>query len=181
MEAKFTLTLKLDSGEVQLAFQEKKDINGLGKTTLISLNIEKEIYRPAHIEAVLQIEVNGNISTMDKINYKPLLDKFVNLNDGQKDIAKDYIIFDYVPEYKPSESGTSLYLKLNIYSPEKVLDFQKYNKCYVAKKLGAQVFKGLATDHSKQIKNVDIENLQHIFIKKEGDNSKTEFIQPYLV
>lgn len=181
MEAKFTLTLKLDSGEVQLAFQEKKDINGLGKTTLISLNIEKEIYRPAHIEAVLQIEVNGNISTMDKINYKPLLDKFVNLNDGQKDIAKDYIIFDYVPEYKPSESGTSLYLKLNIYSPEKVLDFQKYNKCYVAKKLGAQIFKGLATDHSKQIKNVDIENLQHIFIKNEGDNSKTEFIQPYLV
>lgn len=180
MEAKFTLTLKLDSGEEHLAFQEKKDISGLGKTTLISLNIEKEVYTPAHIEAVLQIEVNGNISTMDKINYKPLLDKFVNLSDGQKDIAKDYIIFDYVPEYKPSESGTSLYLKLNIYSPEKVLDFQKYNKCYVAKKLGAEIFKNIASKHSEQIKNTNIDNLQHIFIKNE-DNSHTEFIQPYLV
>ncbi len=180
MEAKFTLTLKLDSGEEKLAFQEKKDINGLGKTTLISLNIVKEVYMPAHIEAVLQIEVNGNISTMDKINYKPLLDKFVNLSDGQKDIAKDYIIFDYVPEYKPSENGTSLYLKLNIYSPEKVLDFQKYNKCYVAKKLGADIFKSIASKHSEQIKNTNIDNLQHIFIKNE-DDSHTEFIQPYLV
>ncbi len=180
MEAKFILTLKLDSGEEKLAFQEKKDINGLGKTTLISLNIVKEVYMPAHIEAVLQIEVNGNISTMDKINYKPLLDKFVNLSDGQKDIAKDYIIFDYVPEYKPSENGTSLYLKLNIYSPEKVLDFQKYNKCYVAKKLGADIFKSIASKHSQQIKNTNIDNLQHIFIKNE-DDSHTEFIQPYLV
>ncbi len=181
MEAKFTLTLNLGNGEEQLAFQEKKIIKGLGKATLISLNLKKEIYTPAHIEAVLQIEVDGNISSFDKMNYKSLLGKTVNLSDGKKELAKDYIIFDYVPEYKPSENGTSLYLTLNIYSPEKVLDYQKYNKCYVAKKLAAQVFKEIASKHSKEIKSTNIDNLQHILIKNTATNIATEFIQPYLV
>ncbi len=181
MESKFTLTLNLESGEGKLAFQEMKELKGLGKTTLISLNIQKEMYVPGQIEAVLQIELDGDISTMDKISYKNLLNQKVSLNDGQKDIAKDYIIFKCVPEYKPSEKGTSLYLTLHIYSPDKALTVRKYNKCYVAKKLASEIFKEIAAKNSDLIPNVCIENLQHIFIKNEADGSKTEFIQPYLV
>ncbi len=181
MAATYTLTLGLDSGKASLAFQTQKTVTGLGNTTLISLNIKKEMYIPAHIEAVLQIELVGDISTMDKISYKKLLNKKVSLNDGQKDIAKDYIIFECIPEYKPSEKGTSLYLTLHIYSPDKALTVRKYNKCYVAKKLASEIFKEIAAKHSDLIPNISIENLQHIFIKNEADDSKTEFIQPYLV
>ena len=176
MDAKFILTLN----DEKLSFLEKKEIEGLGKATLISLKLKKEIYIPAHIEAVLQIEVNGNISSLGKMSYKSLLGKTVSLSDGEKELAKDYIIFDYIPEYKPSENGTSLYLTLNIYSPEKVLGYQKYNKCYVAKKLGADIFTEIAAKHSKEIRKTNIDNLQHIFIKNK-DNTTTEFIQPYLV
>ncbi len=181
MAATYTLTLGLDSGKAELAFQTQKTVTGLGKTTLISLNIQKEMYMPAHIEAVLQIELAGDISTMDKISYKSLLNKKASLNDGQKDIAKDYVIFECVPEYKPSEKGTSLYLTLHIYSPDKVLTLRKYNKCYVAKKFASEIFKKIAAKYSDLLPNVSIENLQHIFIKNEADGSKTEFIQPYLV
>ncbi len=172
-----------------LAFQEKKPIAGLGNTTLISLNIKKEMYMPAHIEAVLQIELGQtvNVTAMTQngvngsaINYKSMLGRFVDLSDGEKTIAKDYIIFDYMPEYKPSVNGTALYLKLNIYSPEKVLSYQKYNKCYVAKKLGADVFKGIAAKYSNEIKKTSIDNLQHI-MTKDAVGKDTEFIQPYLV
>ena len=181
MAATYTLTLGLDSGKAGLAFQTQKTVTGLGNTTLISLNIQKEMYMPAHIEAVLQIELAGDISTMDKISYKSLLNKKVSLNDGQKDIAKDYVIFECVPEYKPSEKGTSLYLTLHIYSPDKVLTLRKYNKCYVVKKFASEIFKKIAAKYSDLLPNVSIENLQHIFIKNEADGSKTEFIQPYLV
>lgn len=177
MDARFTLTLNKE----QIAFQEKKEIQGLGKATLISLKLKKEIYTPAHIEAILQIEMNDDISSLDKMKYKFLLGMPVGLSDGEKDLAKDYIIFDYVPEYKPSENGTSLYLTLNIYSPEKVLSYQKYNKCYVAKKLGANIFKEIAGKHPNEIKKINFANLQHIFIKNDTDKTTTEFIQPYLV
>ncbi len=185
----YTLTIKNGTKSDALAFQTEGSVQDLGTATLISLNIKKEMYMPAHIEAVLQIKLAQAVTitamTQDgvngsKINYKAMLGRFVDLSDGTKTIAKDYIIFDYMPEYKPSDNGTALYLKLNIYSPEKVLSYQKYNKCYVAKKLGADVFKGIAAKYSKEIKKISIDNLQHI-MTKDAEGKDTEFIQPYLV
>ncbi len=180
MNAKFTLTLDLASGTVYLPFKEQKDIEGLGKTTLISLTVKKEIYTPCFIEAVLQIASNGSVSSFNTLDFKSLLGIPVALDDGEKDLAKDYVVFDYVPEYKPSENGTSLYLKLNIFSPEHVFSFQKYNKCYVAKKLGAGILKTVA-GKSALIKSVDYSHLQHTLIKNDSTNDWMEFIQPYLV
>ena len=180
MNANFTLTLDLASGTVYLPFKEQKNIEGLGKTTLISLTVKKEIYTPCFIEAVLQIASNGSVSSFNTLDFKSLLGIPVALDDGEKDLAKDYVVFDYVPEYKPSENGTSLYLKLNIFSPEHVFSFQKYNKCYVAKKLGAGVLKTVA-GKSALIKNVDYNHLQHTLIKNDSTNDWMEFIQPYLV
>ena len=180
MNANFTLTLDLASGTVYLPFKEQKNIEGLGKTTLISLTVKKEIYTPCFIEAVLQIASNGSVSSFNTLDFKSLLGIPVALDDGEKDLAKDYVVFDYVPEYKPSENGTSLYLKLNIFSPEHVFSFQKYNKCYVAKKLGAGILKTVA-GKSALIKSVDYSHLQHTLIKNAAENDWMEFIQPYLV
>ena len=180
MEALFTLTLNLPSGNTGFPFKVQKYVEELGKTTLISLTVKKAIYTPCYIEAVLQIASNGSVSTFDTLEFKSLLGISVTLNDGTKDIAKDYVVFDYVPEYKPSEDGTSLYLKLNIFSPEHVFSFQKYNKCYVAKKLGADILKTVA-GKSDLIKNVDYSHLQHTLIKNAAENDWMEFIQPYLV
>ncbi len=180
MKATFTLTLDLPSGSTVLPFKEQRNIKELGKTALISLKLQKEMYTPGYIEAVLQIESNGSISSIDTLDFKSLLGRAVTLSDGEKDLAVYYVIFDYVPEYKPSEAGTSLYLKLNIYSPEHVFSFQKYNKCYVAKKLGADILKSVA-GQSDLIKNTDFSHLQHTLIKNEPCNNWMEFIQPYLV
>ncbi len=200
----YTLTIKNGTKSDEMAFQKLTTVDSLGKATLISLKIKKEMYTPAHIEAVLQIELaktiditemsqdsvtaaqNSTTGTQNSatatqnIDYKSMLGRFVDLSDGTKVIAKDYIIFAYVPEYKPSNNGTALYLKLNIYSPEKVLSYYKYNKCYVAKKLGADIFKEIAAKHPKEIKSISATNLQHTFIK-DADGKDTEFIQPYLV
>lgn len=202
MNPTFKITIKdLDGKDQDLSFQKKTTIKNLGDTTLISLKIKKEMYAPAHVEAVLQIELNNSplpiakfghgkiiyanevdgVTTFGKsVNYQKLLGKFVEVHDGTKAIAKDYIIFDHVPEYKPSKNGTSLFLTLNIYSPEKILSYQKYNKCYVAKKLGADIFKGIAAKFPNELKNISYENLQRINTQ-DADGKDTEFIQPYLV
>ncbi len=180
MDTSFTLTIDLPSGNVDFPFKVQKSVEELGKTTLISLNVQKEMYTSGYIEAVFQIESQGNISSIDTLDFKALLGRFVKLNDGARDLAQDYVVFDYVPEYKPSQAGTSLYLKLNIFSPEHVFSFQKYNKCYVAKKLGAGILKSVA-DQSDLVKSIDIGHLQHTLIKNESTDDWMEFIQPYLV
>ena len=180
METFFTLTLDLPSGSIDFPLREQKHVEELGKTTLISLNVQKEMYTPGYIEAVFHIESQGNISSIDTLDFKTLLGCSVDLNDGARNLAKDYVVFDYVPEYKPSQNGTSLYLKLNIFSPEHVFSFQKYNKCYVAKKLGADILKSVASQ-SDLVKSTNIEHLQHTLIRNEAYDSWMEFIQPYLV
>ena len=180
METFFTLTLDLPSGSIDFPLREQKHVEELGKTILISLNVQKEMYTPGYIEAVFHIESQGNISSIDTLDFKTLLGCSVDLNDGARNLAKDYVVFDYVPEYKPSQNGTSLYLKLNIFSPEHVFSFQKYNKCYVAKKLGADILKSVASQ-SDLVKSTNIEHLQHTLIRNEANDSWMEFIQPYLV
>ena len=194
MEPKYTLTLSFDVKQEEkqnkeilaLAFDEGKDSTVLGcKLTLSSLNIKKEMYKPGYIEAELQASPKGDGSTsgISNINiddFNSLLGTKVNLNDGFQDIAQNYIIFDFIPEYKANGDQTSLYIKLNIYSPEKILSFKKYSKCYVAKKLGADIFKEIAKKYSDVITNPSIKHQQHLSLKDSADN-QTEFIQPYLV
>ncbi len=159
---------------------ENKDVSCLGgASTLISLNIEKEMYVPGHIEAVIEIKPNGN--EFGTINYDSLLNKTASLEDkDKKEVAKDYIIFDCSLEDVPSGSMTSHYLTLGIYSPDHCLTFKKEKKCYVAKKLGANIFADIAKDKKDKIKRYDYSSLLRINEPKT-DGTKAEFIQPYLV
>ncbi len=178
MAASLKLTLHLEEGNIELSHSSQPKVNGLGNVMLASVEITKEVYRPGNIVAVLQI-VDKNID-MSSMDFKTLLDKTVSLYDGAKNIAEDYIIYECVPEYKPNDNTTSLYVTLHIYSPEYSLTFNKYNQCHVAEKLGADIFKDICTRNSGVIKSFDYSNLQRIFIEN-NDKTKTEFIQPYLV
>lgn len=166
-----TWKLKIQGTTNDILFNSETDVSDLGKVKLVSLNIQKEVYVPGHIEAVLQVRNNK----FEEIDFTLLLEKNVTLNDGTNDIAKDYIIFECLPEYKPSGDKTSFYLTLSIYSPEHCLTFKKGNKCYIAEKLADGIFRSIASDHTDKIKNIEYAP------KRIITSSGLEFIQPYLV
>ena len=150
-----------------------------GKVTLVSLNIQKEMYVPGHIEAVLEIKPMDN-GGRGKLNCEALLNSFVTIYDKIGDtVAINYVIFDYSLEDTRATIWDSCYVTLGIYSPEHCLTFKKEKKCYVAKKLGADIFTNIAKGKN-QIKNYDCSSLLRINETK-ADGGKIEFIQPYLV
>ncbi len=170
-------TLKID-GISDITFGAESKMTALGgETTLVSLDIEKEIYTPGHIKAVVQIKGKKSLGT---ITYKNLLGKSVTVTDGEKEVAKEYVIFECLPEIRSSQDQTSTYLTIEIYSPEHYLTFEKYNQCHVAEKLGADIFNNIAKEHINEIRRYNYENLQWLSFEN-ADKTKTEFIQPYLV
>lgn len=137
---------------------------------LTSLEINKEMYQPGKITALVQF-TDCDISIIDE--FEKLLGMCVDLEDGVSNnaIAKGYILCDFEPEFRPSNGLDTLYVKLSIFSPEQTLTYNKRNACYVAKKLG-DVFEEIAIQ--ADITNTH-DNLQNI--KCDGK----ELIQPYMV
>lgn len=153
------------------------------RVALISLEINKEMYKPGKITVVLQF-TDCNNGIIESLNQ--LLGKKVDLHDGTNTdsfIAKDYVLCDFEPEFRASNGTDILYVKLSIFSPEQLLTYHKGNACYVATKLG-NVFGDIATNaHINFSKN----NLQHLksditsaTASTDGSNKK-ELIQPYMV
>lgn len=151
-----------------------------GKVTLVSLNIQKEMYVPGHIEAVLEIKPI-NYGKRGELRCEELLNNFVTISDKNgKKVAENYVIFDYSLEDTRAQSYDSCYVTLGIYSPEYCLTFKKENKCYVAKKLGVDIFANIAKGKKDYIKYYNISLLQRAKETK-ADGKNIEFIQPYLV
>ncbi len=171
--------LKIGDSSENITFDSltKSAVENLGKAKLVSLNIQKEVYAPGHIEAMLQIESSDS----EKLDFASILDKTVTINDGTIDVAKDYVIFECLPEYKPSGSSTSLYLTLSIYSPEHCLTLKKSNKCYVSKRFGSDIFKNIASTNSDKIKKCNCGQDYEKHFWYQHDSVTQEFIIPYLV
>lgn len=168
---KLTLYNKEDSQTPLLTlcdyeFSEFKEAN----VVLTSLEINKEMYKPGKITALVQF-TDCDISIIDE--FEKMLGKCVDLEDGVSNnaIAKGYVLCDFEPEFRPSNGSDTLYVKLSIFSPEQMLTYNKRNACYVAKKLG-DVFEEIAILADI---NSTHDNLQNI--KCDGK----ELIQPYMV
>lgn len=164
------------SNEYQFTLTNTREIT-LGSTTynftLSNLIVNKEMYAPGHIQAQMQV-ANAECS-VDKIRvdvFDKLLGMKAKFNDGTRTLAENYIVFDVQPVFT---QNASLYLYLEIYSPEKLLSFKKFNDCHVMERLGEDIFKGIGKLYAKELGKT-VTNLQHLKLA-----SNEEFIQPYLV
>ena len=191
---KYTLTITSADTSVPNLVLSENDVTEFNKVrvSLISLEITKQMYEPCKIEALIQFmdgdkknadSKDSNMATIDSLSK--LLGKKVELTDGvdKNPIAKDYVLCDFEPEFRPGNGPTNLYVKLSIYSPEKLLTYTKGNSCYVAEKL-SEVFEKIAKDGGINPEKKNLQNLT-ISLEKKGDESNTsekiEFIQPYMV
>lgn len=171
---------------------------------LHGFSIHKKIYQPNHIEAEVTFTKKESSST----NFPAFSDisskfkgRLVSVQASYQEKAEEnYYVQDVIPLLTTDSSGnTSLSVKLNIFSLDKLMTLSKYSKAYVARKLGSGILKiearnfGYinATEKTPLIKT-DITGMQILrynqAVTVQLPDNKTattyipsEFIHPYLM
>lgn len=163
---------------------------------LCGIKVNRKIYQPTEIEAELDIvELIEGASSQQKTTAPQfddvsqlLLQRMVTLEvvmDGiADDVATNCYVYELIPQLQRDIHGTKMYVKLRIFSVDKLMTLNKYSKAYVARKLGSEILKpesmnfGTLSEKEPLIAS-DVTGMQHLMYTDGG--VKMEFIQPYLV
>ena len=164
---------------------------------LHGLRFNRKIYQPGEIEAelsfVLIIPDGTKLPSVSRIT-KLLLKKDVELyiNENNK-IAGNYYVHQVQPMQKAGSS--LLFVKLSIFSKDKLMTLNKYSKVYVAKKLGSDILNTERKNFTSENDQIYVDFSKMCMLKydyqKMVTNATTsksiliqipsEFIHPYLV
>ena len=164
--------------------------------TLNGVQFDRKIYQPNEIDAELHFMLQNSTKEDSTILSQSdlqslLLQRIVTLSVCPQEqtedtvIAHNYYVHEICPQVVRDLASTQLFVKLKIYSVDKLMTLNKYSKAYVAKKLGTDI---LSTENKIfGFKNAMVpvysENLQHLKYQQsvEAGGASQEFIQPYLV
>ena len=172
---------------------------------LCGVKINRKIYQPTEIEAELDITETITDTSGKKTGSAPkfsdvrdfLLQREVTLDIlemerssdapaciDQHNIATNCYVYEMIPQLKSDGPNTKMYVKLSIFSMDKLMTLNKYSKAYVARKLGSEILRpeslqfGTLSEGIPLIES-DIDSQKHLTYA-DGDK-RMEFIQPYLV
>ena len=193
--------------ELQLNQGVRKEVSVDSKKyymLLCGVKVNRKIYQPTEIEAELDFthettdEQNKKKSTAPKFGdiKDCLLQREVTLDIVENDkkdkdgkpvtynVAKNCYVFEMTPQLQRDVDGTKMYVKLSIFSMDKLMTLNKYSKAYVARKLGSEILQPESLNFgavSEGVPLIDsfVGNQQHLMYTVSGE--KFEFIQPYLV
>ena len=177
---------------------------------LRGIKVNRKIYQPTEIEAELDISQK----TTDTIKTETTVPKMSDITAlllqrevkielvevdrisdntqtlaGYKEktsctIAQNCYVYETTPQLQRDINGMKMYVKLSIFSMDKLMTLNKYSKAYVARKLGSEILLPESLNFgtvSEGVPLIDsyVGNQQHLTYT-EG-STKLEFIQPYLV
>ena len=193
--------LLLDQGDRKELTDGKKNYYLL----LCGIKLNRKIYQPTEIEAELDITQKVTDTTSQTKTCAPkfddvralLLQREVTLDiremertgkdlacKSEHNIAMNCYVYELTPQLMRDGNSTKMYVKLSIFSMDKLMTINKYSKAYVARKLGSEILQpeslqfGTISDGVPLIES-DISSQQHLTYAV-GD-MRLEFIQPYLV
>lgn len=162
---------------------------------LDELEFDRKIYQPGCITANIQISIHAEDKSKASMFSQEelrnlLLQRRIKLTvEPENDpnaaavIADNYYVHEIVPQVIRG-SKDMLFVRLHIFSMDKVMTLNQYSKAYVTKRLGADI---LASESKifgfkNQLVKVNTENMQNLMYQNPSEPNKTyEFIQPYLV
>lgn len=185
------LIISKDASEVSITDHESESYN----ISLNGLKFNRKIYEPGLIEAEVSITIkSGSALPPIKEVSKLLLKRLVNLtyqsSDSQSEtvIAENYYVYQLLPQFIRNAGKPSLFVKLVIYSLDKLMTLDKYSKAYVGKKLGEDILlpesRTFAFENRLLLRVVK-QNLQHLAYTITSEDKKdvveSEMIQPYLI
>ena len=218
-------TMKLVQGRSVL--MDNSDDKSKYYVTLRGVKVNKKIYQPTEIEAEVDFVLKTNdTSGKDSTNVpsfeaatslfmrreveleilesdKPLISGDNIISDIEKEVhahkvAVSCFVYEVFPKLKCDTNGKKMYVKLNIFSMDKLMTINKYSKAYVARKLGSGILKpeslnfGTKANGTTPLIKTNKDGMRFLkYIESDtstdtnGNSTKTnigtEFIQPYLV
>ena len=192
--------------------------NNTYSIVLHGVKVNKKIYQPCEIEVELDFMQKGANDTTTAPTFKAVsamflqrqvkvflvhvnreLNKTNTLDYGNiYTVAENCYVYELNPQLRRDTNGTKMFVKLKIFSMDKLMTLNKYSKAYVASKLGSGILVaespsfGLQADKETPQIQTDITGIQFlkysdsITYEDSDKNSHTdkitqEFIQPYLV
>ncbi len=207
-EYKLDLSLSIENPDVSVATLsltpeagKKVKIGNTDSTvTLQGVKFTRKIYEPGLIEAEVVITP---VPAVDEVNKLFMMRKaklsIMNTapdateDEKEKTIAQNYFVYMVNPQIVMNNGKPTMFVKLTIYSMDKLMTLDKYSQVYTARKLGDILDYESKTFGFKKVmfttNNDYLRNLKYPItgqVKDLEDNSmelKTslEFIQPYLV
>ena len=163
---------------------------------LHGIKVSRKIYQPTEIEAEMDFMQANTSNTYQQATQAPqfddvsrlLLQRKVTLDvviDGvASNVVKNCYVYELTPQLQSDTNGTKMYVKLSIFSMDKLMTINKYSKAYVARKLGSEILQpeslnfGILSDGTPLVES-DVNNQKHLMYTEGGKSH--EFIQPYLV
>ena len=195
--------------------------------TLRGVKVNKKIYQPTEIEAEVDFTLQTNDTSGHDSTKVPSFEVASSLfmrrevkleiiesiksstsgnpvitetdkNTNVYPVAKSCFVYEVFPKLKCDSNGKKMYVKLNIFSMDKLMTINKYSKAYVARKLGSGILKpeslnfGKKADGTSPLIKTNKDGMRFLkYIESDtstdtnGNSTKTnigtEFIQPYLV
>ena len=157
---------------------------------LHGIKFNRKIYQPGEIEAEISLLDKKAVSELTNM----LLMKEVKLTHDSKTIAENYYVHEILPQEKKNDTG--IFVKLMIYSMDKLMTLDKYSKVYAGMKLGAEIlnkerYNFRLGDTAVKVDFEKMRMLKYVYSRIVSDKGQTgksiaieipsEFIQPYLV
>ena len=160
--------------EVELTFEQKRDSNDsqnfIPQAPDASDVTNLLLRRMARLDMV---EVDRAVDTTSVLDYK---DEF--------NIAKNCFVYEVNPQLKRNNNGKQMFVKLYIFSMDKLMTLNKYSKAYVARKLGSEILQPESLQFGISAAETPLVQTdcggQQFLMYKDGSATR-EFIQPYLV
>ena len=163
---------------------------------LDNLSLKREIYQPGCITADIQIifqtsNVSDSSTILSQEDLKNLLlQRRVTLTvepvtdpKAVTPIAESYYVHEIIPQIIRDSKNNMLFVRLNMFSMDKLMTLNQYSKAYVTKRLGADILntESKIFGFKNQLVKVNSENMQNLVYQNTTQNASCEFIQPYLV
>ena len=203
--------------------ENKGDTNSIMKFVVSEIKYDKKLFRPGEMTIKMSItpDKDANLTNKDYIQY--IKKVFLNVADGKANpitvsvvgvagfkeqtfegttiidyqlvnIAVKYLVFSF----NLSLVGTTRYVTLQCYSPDKKLELGKYSKVYSGMQFAEEIVKGEMTSRfmfdksqiecsANRLRNLRMGNEEYAKIKILNDSSTAavdntrELVQPYLV
>ncbi|MBO4341068.1 MAG: hypothetical protein J5835_06540 [Bacteroidales bacterium] len=153
--------------------------------SLYGLSFRRQLYDPGHIQAEMLIQtptaVKLKVSDVTAFLLNRAVKLAVMVDSSESDIATNYYIFEISPKFETKDDCNFVYVKLDIFSQDKLLTLNKFSKAHLGKKLFGDIVDKYVTKPSINIplRILSSSKLQNLGYK--NGNTQEELVHPYLI
>lgn len=176
--------------------------------TLRGIKVNRKIYQPTEIEAEVDFMQKTTDAAGKETTEAPSfsdvtalllnrqvkveilhVDRVINTTKtleyiDSSTVAENCYVYELNPQLKHDVNGSKMYVKLNIFSMDKLMTLNKYSKAYVARKLGEGILEPESLNFGTIKEGVPLIETDYSgqrFLQYPNGDKSAEFIQPYLV